>query len=498
MIHFSTVSKPIQQAAMRISPNVADHVWTGLRKAFENAYCEVSEPMPSPNLITKEKVRSIPDQGCGFDILPELWKEIVQDSVKLSNPLVMGHMDTAPLPAAALTDAIVSALNNNLLFREISPLASVVEEVLVTEFCNQLGLDKNSPGIFTSGGSISNLTALFAATGGFNPPSDLDRSDITVVMGKHGHASIGKACKILGLHIVHIDDEENGSGRVDVSKLEIVVKNKLDCRSATRNKKVIVVGVLGGTVNGYVDDLISLSNFCERMGDRCWFHVDAIWGGALAYSKRDEYRKLLSGIEKSDSISLGPQKWLFVPRLCALTLFPKFVGKNSNGFHECLAATMPYSYTKENENRGQFGLMGSRRADAIPLYVVMQTLGRIGLANYVDSSLLLTQQLYKIAMKRAKHSKPSEVAWIPTHYPMTNLLTFRCEKNVKKKEKEKIVLNMQQKLHCSKEIPWVSCTPGWDEDDGLLLRCVLANPALEMRHIVALMDKLYEDQEKED
>ena len=76
----------------------------------------------------------------------------------------------------------------------------------------------------------------------------------------------------------------------------------------------IVCGVLGGTVNGHVDDLAALGEVCQRHG--AWFHVDAIWGGALAYSADPAARALLSGLEHADSVSLGPQKWLFTPRLC--------------------------------------------------------------------------------------------------------------------------------------------------------------------------------------
>ena len=56
-----------------------------------------------------------------------------------------------------------------------------------------------------------------------------------------------------------------------------------------------------------------------------WLHVDAIWGGALAYSADPTCRAYLRGLEHADSVAIGPQKWLFTPRLCALTLFPKLL-----------------------------------------------------------------------------------------------------------------------------------------------------------------------------
>ena len=139
---------------------------------------------------------------------------------------------------------------------------------------------------------------------------------------------------------------------------------------------------LGGTVNGHVDDLAALAAICRRTG--AWLHVDAIWGGALAYSGEAASRALLAGLEGADSVSLGPQKWLFTPRLCALTLFPKL---SAQDFDETLAAVLPYSAQQAEErdgdedgagagrHRGSWGLQGSRRADCLPLWATLQVLG---------------------------------------------------------------------------------------------------------------------------
>ena len=86
---------------------------------------------------------------------------------------------------------MVSALNNNLLFREISPMASQVEEMLTQELATQLGLPASTSGVWCSGGSLANLTGMFAAAGGYSscrPP----RQGVTVFMGERSHASITK------------------------------------------------------------------------------------------------------------------------------------------------------------------------------------------------------------------------------------------------------------------------------------------------------------------
>jgi L-2,4-diaminobutyrate decarboxylase len=160
---------------------------------------------------------------------------------------MMGHMDTAPHPAAAFTDALVSALNNNLLFRELSPLASRVEERLVGDIGARLGLSASWTGTLASGGSIANLTALFAAVGGF---ADVEsRSQCDFFFPECAHVSLKKSAAVLGisggrLHMIPGD----ALGRADISALRAAL-------GASKAWRKVVVGVLGSTVYGAVENV---------------------------------------------------------------------------------------------------------------------------------------------------------------------------------------------------------------------------------------------------
>ena len=50
----------------------------------------------------------------------------------------------------------------------------------------------------------------------------------------------------------------------------------------------------------------------------CWYHVDAAYGGPLAFSP--QHKDKLRGIERADSITFDPHKWMFVPFSCGATL----------------------------------------------------------------------------------------------------------------------------------------------------------------------------------
>ena len=185
-----------------------------------------------------------------------------------------------------------------------------------------------------------------------------------------------------------------------------------------------------------VDDIAALGDLCQRRG--AWFHVDAIWGAAVAYSTVAATRELLNGLSCADSVALGPQKWMFAPRLCALTLFPKM--RPGPEFDATLAAVMPSIYSARrdeddgssvvNANRGTWGLQGSRRADCLALFATLQVLGREGMGRYVDDSIALTREFHATVLARlgvdpVQTSNSERLRVAPTHTPQLNLLNLR-------------------------------------------------------------------------
>ena len=215
----------------------AGRIWAALRASVDAAYAPTTHAMPPAAAVTREGLRPLQEQGGGLDALPEVWADMVAGSAKLASPWCMGHMDTAPHPAAALTDALVSSLNNNLLFREISPLASVVEEALIEEFATLLGLPPTTRGIWASGGSLANLSAMFAAAGGYSanaPP----RHEVTIVMGERGHVSVSKASRVLGVPLVSVPAADAAAGCVDTARLEDAV---VTFRSPQESEMIICV-----------------------------------------------------------------------------------------------------------------------------------------------------------------------------------------------------------------------------------------------------------------
>lgn len=418
-------------------------------------------PLHGPGSEGNPELASLPETGQGFDGFAAILQKISRESSMLATPTMMGHMDTAPHPAAAFSDALVSALNNNLLFRELSPFASEVEEFLLQEVGLRLGLDETWAGTFTSGGSLANLTALFAAVGGFS--ATVPRDQCAFFVPACAHVSVQKAAAVLGIpadavHVVESDEQ----GRAELSSLQIAIDE------SPASVKV-VVAVIGSTVHGAVEDVNAIAKICAA--SNVWLHVDAIYGGALAFSFR--HRAMLAGLDLADSVVCGPQKWMYVPRLSAMLWV-----KGKRRFTEALEFGNSYSQQADFEHkphRGKWGLQGSRRADALTLWVVLNYVGTDALGQQVDAGINTTGLFFKMLDEHPKLQ--------PMHQPDLNLQCFGYRNDIG-------IAQLQQR-HASLgsgSLPWVSLTH-WQGKD--LFRAVLLSPEtgeLEMQRLLEYLE----------
>src|SRR6185295_20248801 len=151
-----------------------------------------------------------------------------------------------------------------------------------------------------------------------------------------------------------------------------------------------IVGVAGTTSTGIIDPLEELAEIARE--NRCWYHVDAAYGGPLAFSPK--YKDLLRGINRADSITFDPHKWMFVPFACGATL----VRDGGSVLRQAFDMTPEYL----NEDRGgadvefdffRYGQMGTRRFNSLKLWMAIKFMGREGYARTVERHIALTQYL---------------------------------------------------------------------------------------------------------
>ena len=429
------------------------------------------KPEQNPGPDSALSLQALPPLGGGKKAFESSLAAYASASAGLAAPTMIGHMDTAPHPIAAFTDAVVSALNNNLLFRELSPAASDIEEHMVSEIGRIMGLSGDWHGSFVSGGSLANLTALFAACGGYAGVEY--RADIRLFLARGAHQSIFKSAALLGIHAdqIHIlpGDEQ---GRLIADELEYELSTELASQGVANASSLrpVVISVAGSTVHGAVDSISAIADVCERFD--AWLHVDAIYGAAAAFSKH--HRGVLEGLNRANSVVAGPQKWMYVPRLSAM-----FWVRDEAVFNKALVLGNSYSAapTAARDHRGRIGIQGSRRADAVTLWVLLNYLGTEALGQAIDSTMSLTQHFYDQLVQHPDLE--------PAHAPDLNVQCFRYrDSQLHRQRLDEGALHEQMG---SNGVPWVSQSR-WGEGD--LLRAVILSTLTGDEQIQALLDLL--------
>jgi len=293
---------------------------------------------------------------------------------------------------------------------EMSPLLSRLEHRCMQEIASWFGFGKFAGGVMCGGGSLSNLQAIAVArnTALQCQSSGLARNATRPVFfaSTVAHTSLQKAAMLLGIGteaLIGIDIDEHSRMRPETLRAAIR-------HSRERGERPFcVVATAGTTTTGSIDPLKEIAMICHE--ESLWFHVDAAYGGALMLS--DRYRHLLDGIDKADSITFNPQKWLYVPKTCAMLLF-----RDQARWQNAFRIGAPYMGNNDDlVNSGEVSIQGTRHADVLKLWLSLQHMGSTGIDGLIDRCMHLTNVFTDHINARPYLMLASE--------PQTNLVCFR-------------------------------------------------------------------------
>jgi aromatic-L-amino-acid decarboxylase len=385
----------------------AAEIVAGFARALEDApVCSRATPAELERLFDEPLPREGADAASLF---ARFTRDIVPHSMKIPSPRYFGLFNPTPLAVGVWADALAAAINQNQAVWRNSPAASVVEARVVRWLCEMIGYPSGSYGTMTSGGSEANLVALKCARdradarardhglpraaaeseGGADSNSHASRAggSLVVYASEQSHYSFEKSVDILGLgrrNLRKIGTDERFHVRVDLLRAEI------ERDLAAGNTPACVAGAAGATSTGVVDPLDELADIAAEYG--LWFHVDAAYGGALALSEK--HRHLLKGIERADSVTVDPHKWMFVPFAAGATL----VRDGGRILRDSFDITPEYL----SEQRGgedvpfdcfRYGQLGTKRFNALKVWMALKTLGTRGYAEIIDRQIELTRHL---------------------------------------------------------------------------------------------------------
>ncbi|MDX2255696.1 MAG: aminotransferase class V-fold PLP-dependent enzyme [Pseudanabaenaceae cyanobacterium bins.39] len=326
---------------------------------------------------------NIPQQGEVIaDILREVRSQIIPRTINFQNPRYMGHMDSIPAVITIWADALIAAINNNMLSYELSPVFTQMEAQLMQWFGQKFGMGDDCFGTMTAGGSLANISALLMARNWKQPHSKAQGNvhNLVALVSDAAHTSFEKAMNVIGLgkdNLIKIPT--NHRGEIQLDQLEL----NLEAQIAQGKEPFFVAAIAGTTVTGAFDPLESVGKLAKKYN--CWFHIDAAYGGAGIFTPQLQH--LFAGCDLADSLTFNPQKWLWVSRTCAMILV-----KNKQHLIDGFDGNLPYM-NDQNLNFGNLNLQGTRRTDSLKLWMTLKTLGISGCQALVERSLYLSEKL---------------------------------------------------------------------------------------------------------
>ncbi len=332
-----------------------------------------------------------PEQGIAAEeILARFTDEILVHAMQVPSPRYFGQFNPTPLPIGVWADALTSVLNQNAGAWRNGPTSAMIEARVLRWLCELVGYGPESFGTLASGGTEANLIALKCArdrahrtavqTGLRSAPGDL-----VVYASEQAHFSIERSVDVLGLGRASLRKIPTGP---DFHIRADALRKQLEADRQAGAIPCCIIGLAGATSTGVIDPLAELAQIAVE--NDCWYHVDAAYGGTLAFSSR--HREKLKGIALADSITIDPHKWMFVPFACGAVL----VRDGGRVLRDAFDITPEYL----NEDRGgvdvefdffRYGQMGTRRFNSLKLWMALKFMGRQGYAKAIEKQIELTE-----------------------------------------------------------------------------------------------------------
>jgi len=423
-------------------------------------------PVRDPNFFATAK--QISRQPVDPQNVAQIVSKIAAASLHLNHPRYASHQVVAPIPLAALVESVVAALNNGIAIWDMSPTGMVIERDLIGRFKKSFGYPASADGTSVAGGSYANLTGLLAARARLEPRAwSTGRARIAILAGAQTHYSVSRAAGILGLgtksvFTVPVDRDQ----RTDPAAVPAVF------RAARKSgfRKFILIATCGSTSTGSCDDLDTLSALARREG--AWLHVDAAHGGGLIFSRR--HRRLLQGIDRSDSLSFDPHKMLFMPLSASIVLV-----RDGSALHHAFEQYAPYMYGNRGRaypDIGQFTIACSQRVDALKTWLTWKAYSPALWDEIISGVCDVTRAAYEYCLQ-------SKIL-APAHEPETNILCFGLRYPPRsRKMSDRLHAKIKEAVNASGEA-YISSTI---LKGRRCVRLVVMNPRTTSRDIVRLL-----------
>ena len=321
--------------------------------------------------------KTITEEGLGATEAFRIFEEVLAPAcVNTSHPRFLSFVPNAPTTASILFDLAVSASAISADWWIEASGAVHAENEALSWIAATIGLPSGAGGVFVSGGTAANLSALAVARDAWRRRGGgADRPAVAITGG--GHSSLRLAARILDVEVIEVGADDRGR----------MLGPALEAALGRAGREAFAVAATAGSTNfGAIDELDAIARCCAERG--IWMHVDGAYGGAGALVP--EVRSRFEGIERADSFVVDPHKWLFAPFDCAALLYrdPRLAAA---------AFTQKAEYIDVIEERAEwnpsdFAIHLTRRARGLPLWFSLAANGWRPYAAAIERCIELAGQ----------------------------------------------------------------------------------------------------------
>ena len=365
---------------------------------------------------TLEAIRrqGIPAQGRDLDdVVAEMEHDVIGYGYNADHARFLGFVPGPTSAISWLGDVIAAGYNRHAGSFANYPAGLAAEDTLLAWCAAKAGFPADTAGgLFVSGGSMANLTALAAARDAMLAAEDWGRG--VAYVSDQTHSSVAKGLHIIGIprehvHAIPCDD----AWRMDIDALGVAIE-------ADRAAGLIpfaVVGTAGSTNTGSVDPLREIARVCHEQ--HLWMHVDGAFGASVLITR---YRDMLDGVELADSLSWDAHKWLFQTYSCGMVLL-------RDRKHLLATYSTHPEYLKDLKDRDDLvnpwdlGPELTRPARGLKLWFTLQAMGSEGLAEAVEHGFTLARWAEDEARKNPDIEivSPAQMAMLNFRYAPAGL-----------------------------------------------------------------------------
>lgn len=331
------------------------------------------------NTLERVSRQAIPADGRPLrEVCQELLRDVYSGTLLAQHPRSFACIPSTASPLSWMGDVMTNAFNPHDSCRVNAPAIALIEQKLIRWMCNLAGYPEESGGLFVSGASMANLTALTAARDAKLRWEERGRA--VVYVSEQTHASVAK-----GLHIIGFDRSQirvipaDADFRMDMKCLAQTAAED----SAAGKRPFAVVASVGTTNTGSIDPLPEIAALCREYD--MWMHIDGAFGASALLSERQ--RRSLAGIAYSDSLSWDAHKWMMQTYGCGMVLV-----RNQAALVHSFAAHP--EYLRDSESGIEFWDLGpelTRPARCVKLWLTLQVLGTAKMGAAIDHGCRMAQ-----------------------------------------------------------------------------------------------------------